>query len=45
MKTYEDQVVEIEGQAVPGETAESEEGDYFEDIKNIEHEDSQPAHH
>lgn len=35
MKAYEDQVVEVEGQAAAGEAAEPEE-DYFEDLKNIE---------
>lgn len=41
MKAYEDQVVEIEGQAVAGETQEPEE-DYFEDLKQF---DEEPAHH
>ena len=35
MKAYEDQVVEIEGQASTGETQEPEE-DYFEDLKHID---------
>lgn len=35
MKAYEDQVVEIEGQAATGETQEPEE-DYFEDLKHID---------
>lgn len=35
MKAYEDQVVEIEGQASAGETQEPEE-DYFEDLKHID---------
>lgn len=35
MKAYEDQVVEIEGQASSGETQEPEE-DYFEDLKHID---------
>ena len=41
MKAYEDQVVEIEGQAATGEQTESE-GDYFEDLKQF---DEEPAHH
>ncbi|KAH0839256.1 hypothetical protein AYO21_05672 [Fonsecaea monophora] len=39
MKEYEDQVVEIEGQAAPGETQPEE--DFFEDIE----EEDAPAHH
>lgn len=39
MKEYEDQVVEIEGQAAAGETQAEE--DFFEDIE----EDDEPAHH
>lgn len=35
MKAYEDQTVEIEGQAATGETQEPEE-DYFEDLKHID---------
>lgn len=35
MKAYEDQVVEIEGQAAAGEAQEPEE-DYFEDLKHID---------
>jgi len=35
MKAYEDQVVEIEGQASTGEAQEPEE-DYFEDLKHID---------
>ncbi|KAK5098105.1 ATP synthase F0 subcomplex subunit H atp14 [Exophiala xenobiotica] len=35
MKAYEDQVVEIEGQASASETQEPEE-DYFEDLKHID---------
>lgn len=35
MKAYEDQVVEIEGQAAAGEQQEAEE-DYFEDLKHID---------
>lgn len=41
MKAYEDQVVEIEGQAATGEQTELE-GDYFEDLKQF---DEEPAHH
>jgi len=41
LKAYEDQVVEIEGQAVEGETQQPEE-DYFEDLKQF---DEEPAHH
>jgi F-type H+-transporting ATPase subunit h len=41
MKEYEDQVVEIEGQAATGETQSTEE-DYFEDLKQF---DEEPAHH
>ncbi|KIW23980.1 uncharacterized protein PV07_09720 [Cladophialophora immunda] len=39
MKEYEDQVVEIEGQAAAGETQPEE--DFFEDIE----EEDEPAHH
>lgn len=35
MKEYEDQVVEIEGQAAVGETQEPEQ-DYFEDLQSID---------
>ena len=35
MKAYEDQIVEIEGQASSGTTQEPEE-DYFEDLKHID---------
>jgi F-type H+-transporting ATPase subunit h len=41
MKEYEDQVVEIEGQAATGETQSADE-DYFEDLKQF---DEEPAHH
>jgi F-type H+-transporting ATPase subunit h len=41
MKEYEDQVVEVEGGAVAGETQAAEE-DFFEDI---DAEDDEPAHH
>lgn len=41
MKEYEDQVVEVEGQAATGETQSPEE-DYFEDLKQF---DEEPAHH
>lgn len=41
MKDYEDQVVEIEGQAAAGEQTETE-GDYFEDLKQF---DEEPAPH
>ena len=41
MKEYEDQVVEVEGQAAAGETQSSEE-DYFEDLKQF---DEEEAHH
>lgn len=41
MKEYEDQVVEVEGQAATGETQSAEE-DYFEDLKQF---DEEPAHH
>jgi F-type H+-transporting ATPase subunit h len=41
MKAYEDQVVEIEGQAAAGEQSETE-GDYFEDLKQF---DEEPAPH
>ena len=37
MKAYEDQVVEIEGHASEGATAEPEE-DYFEDLKQFDQE-------
>ena len=40
MKAYEDQAVEIEGQAATGEMTEAEE-DYFEDLKQF---DEEPAH-
>lgn len=35
IKSYEDQVVEVEGQASTGETQEPEE-DYFEELKHID---------
>ncbi len=41
MKEYEDQVVEVEGQAAAGETQSSDE-DYFEDLKQF---DEEEAHH
>ena len=41
MKEYEDQVVEVEGQAASGESQSPEE-DYFEDLKQF---DEEPAHH
>jgi len=41
MKEYEDQVVEIEGQAAAGE-AQSAEEDFFEDL---EEDEDQPGHH
>ena len=40
MKAYEDQQVEVEGQASSGETAEAAD-DYFEDLKQF---DEEPAH-
>jgi len=44
MKAYEDQVVEIEGQAATGETHEPEE-DYFEDLKQFDEDPhAQSAH-
>jgi F-type H+-transporting ATPase subunit h len=44
MKEYEEQVVEIEGAAAPGETQSAEE-DFFEDIEAIDREDQEGAHH
>jgi F-type H+-transporting ATPase subunit h len=41
MKAYEDQIVEIEGQAAAGEATETE-GDFFEDLKQF---DEEPAAH
>lgn len=41
MKDYENQSVEIEGQAATGEAQHPEE-DYFEDLKQF---DEEPAHH
>lgn len=41
MKAYEDQAVEIEGQAATGESQNVEE-DYFEDLKDL---DKEEAHH
>jgi F-type H+-transporting ATPase subunit h len=43
MKEYEDQAVEIEGAAVPGEAQPEE--DFFEDIDAIDAEDREGAHH
>ena len=43
MKEYEDQVVEIEGSAAPGEAP--AEDDFFEDIDAIDAEDREDAHH
>ena len=44
MKAYEDQPVEVEGQASTGEGQEPEE-DYFEDLKQFEEEHhGEPAH-
>lgn len=42
MKDYENQAVEIEGQAAAGESEQAEE-DFFEDIEKIDEEDV--AHH
>jgi F-type H+-transporting ATPase subunit h len=39
MKDYEDQVVEVEGQAAAGETQPAEE-DYFEDLKQFDEEEA-----
>lgn len=44
MKDYENQQVEIEGQAAAGETQSSPEEDYFEDLKQIDEEEAE-AHH
>lgn len=44
MSEYENQVVEIEGQAA-GETQTSDAEDYFEDLKQIDAEESEEAHH
>ncbi|KAI1628275.1 ATP synthase complex subunit H-domain-containing protein [Exophiala viscosa] len=43
MKDYENQAVEVEGQAAPGESAEHSEEDFFEDIEKIDEDDG--AHH
>jgi F-type H+-transporting ATPase subunit h len=43
MKAYEDQVVEIEGQAATGETTEPED-DYFEDLKQFDEEATAHGH-
>ena len=43
MKEYEDQVVEIEGAAAPGEAPAEE--DFFEDIDAIDAEDKEASHH
>jgi F-type H+-transporting ATPase subunit h len=42
MQEYENQQVEVEGQAAPGETQSSSEEDYFEDLKQF---DEEEAHH
>ena len=44
MSEYENQVVEVEGQAAPGETQSSEE-DYFQDFETIDAEDADKGHH
>jgi len=43
MQDYENQAVEIEGAAAPGETPPEE--DFFEDIDAIDAEDKEAAHH
>lgn len=45
MSEYENQAVEVEGQAASGETQSSSEEDYFEDLKIIDEEDAETAHH
>ena len=42
MQEYENQKVEVEGQAAAGETQQSSEEDYFEDLKQF---DEEEAHH
>ena len=44
MKAYEDQAVEVEGQANTGEAKEPEE-DYFEDLKQFDEEEHHEAAH
>jgi len=43
MKDYENQAVEVEGQAAPGESSEHSEEDFFEDIEKIDEDDG--VHH
>jgi len=43
MKAYEDQQVEVEGQASSGETAEPEDN-YFEDLKQFDEEQAHGGH-